>query len=632
MAEPHYILRKYWGYEDFRPLQEDIITSVLAGRDTLGLLPTGGGKSLTFQVPSMLLPGLTLVVTPLISLMKDQVDNLRDRGIKATYFHAGLTRAEQKLGMDRCRLGKIKILYVSPEKLRSEPFTAQLRQMNVSLIVVDEAHCISQWGYDFRPSYLKIGELRSHFPEVPVLALTASATPEVVDDIMDKLLFRERNVYAKSFARDNLSYIVRNDFDKERQLLRVLGNTVGSAVVYVRSRRRTREIADMLVSSGISADYYHAGLAPEDKNEKQARWKGDEVRVMVATNAFGMGIDKPDVRVVVHFDLPGSLEEYYQEAGRAGRDGKPAFAVLLTAKTDKARLTRMVTDAFPDKELIRRVYEMAGNFVNVAVGSGYDKVFEFNFDLFVKTYDLPPLPARSAMHLLTQAGYFEFIEEVTMQSRVMIIAYKDELYDVRLDDEGDRIFNILLRSYTGLFADFVYVNESLIARRADVDEQKVYETFLALSRMKILQYIPRKTTPYLYYTTSRELPKYVVMPTAVYEDQRRRLEKRIEAMKKFAFAVDECRVSLMLRYFGEKSVSLCGKCDVCRERKHVRINSLSREELESSVMYMVSQEPRTVEYLVRESSWRRDDVIECVRRLVKRGKLCIGADDTISRC
>jgi ATP-dependent DNA helicase RecQ len=442
-------LRKYWGYEDFRPLQEDIITSVLAGRDTLGLLPTGGGKSLTFQVPSMLLPGLTLVVTPLISLMKDQVDNLRDRGIKATYFHAGLTRAEQKLGMDRCRLGKIKILYVSPEKLRSEPFTAQLRQMNVSLIVVDEAHCISQWGYDFRPSYLKIGELRSHFPEVPVLALTASATPEVVDDIMDKLLFRERNVYAKSFARDNLSYIVRNDFDKERQLLRVLGNTVGSAVVYVRSRRRTREIADMLVSSGISADYYHAGLAPEDKNEKQARWKGDEVRVMVATNAFGMGIDKPDVRVVVHFDLPGSLEEYYQEAGRAGRDGKPAFAVLLTAKTDKARLTRMVTDAFPDKELIRRVYEMAGNFVNVAVGSGYDKVFEFNFDLFVKTYDLPPLPARSAMHLLTQAGYFEFIEEVTMQSRVMIIAYKDELYDVRLDDEGDRIFNILLRSYTG---------------------------------------------------------------------------------------------------------------------------------------------------------------------------------------
>ncbi len=632
MAEPHYILRKYWGYEDFRPLQEDIITSVLAGRDTLGLLPTGGGKSLTFQVPSMLLPGLTLVVTPLISLMKDQVDNLRDRGIKATYFHAGLTRAEQKLGMDRCRLGKIKILYVSPEKLRSEPFTAQLRQMNVSLIVVDEAHCISQWGYDFRPSYLKIGELRSHFPEVPVLALTASATPEVVDDIMDKLLFRERNVYAKSFARDNLSYIVRNDFDKERQLLRVLGNTVGSAVVYVRSRRRTREIADMLVSSGISADYYHAGLAPEDKNEKQARWKGDEVRVMVATNAFGMGIDKPDVRVVVHFDLPGSLEEYYQEAGRAGRDGKPAFAVLLTAKTDKARLTRMVTDAFPDKELIRRVYEMAGNFVNVAVGSGYDKVFEFNFDLFVKTYDLPPLPARSAMHLLTQAGYFEFIEEVTMQSRVMIIAYKDELYDVRLDDEGDRIFNILLRSYTGLFADFVYVNESLIARRADVDEQKVYETFLALSRMKILQYIPRKTTPYLYYTTSRELPKYVVMPTAVYEDQRRRLEKRIEAMKKFAFAVDECRVSLMLRYFGEKSVSPCGKCDVCRERKHVRINSLSREELESSVMYMVSQEPRTVEYLVRELSWRRDDVIECVRRLVKRGKLCIGADDTISRC
>ncbi len=629
MANPHDILRKYWGYEDFRPLQEDIIESVLAGRDTLGLLPTGGGKSLTFQVPSMLLDGLTVVVTPLISLMKDQVDNLRERGIKATYFHAGLSRAEQKLGMDRCRLGKVKILYVSPEKLRSEPFTAQLRQMNVSLIVVDEAHCISQWGYDFRPSYLKIGELREHFPDVPVLALTASATPEVVDDIMEKLLFKERNVYAKSFARDNLSYIVRNDFDKERQLLRVLGNTSGSAVVYVRSRRRTREIAELLLESGISADYYHAGLDPEDKNEKQARWKSDELRVMVATNAFGMGIDKPDVRVVVHYDLPGSLEEYYQEAGRAGRDGKPAFAVLLTAKTDKARLTRMVTDAFPDKELIRRVYEMAGNFVNVAVGSGYDKVFEFNFDLFVKTYDLPPLPARSAMHLLTQAGYFEFIEEVTMQSRVMITAYKDELYDVRLDEEGDRVFNILLRSYTGLFADFVYVNEALIARRACVDEQKVYETLLALSRMKILQYIPRKTTPYLYYTTSRELPKYVVMPTAVYEDQRRRLEKRIEAMKRFAFAVDECRVNRMLEYFGEKPESPCGKCDVCRERRHVRLNSLSREALEASVMYMVSQGPRTVDYLVRESSGRREDVIECVRRLAKRGKVCIGDDGTV---
>ena len=629
MANPHDILRKYWGYEDFRPLQEDIIESVLAGRDTLGLLPTGGGKSLTFQVPSMLLDGLTVVVTPLISLMKDQVDNLRERGIKATYFHAGLSRAEQKLGMDRCRLGKVKILYVSPEKLRSEPFTAQLRQMNVSLIVVDEAHCISQWGYDFRPSYLKIGELREHFPDVPVLALTASATPEVVDDIMEKLLFKERNVYAKSFARDNLSYIVRNDFDKERQLLRVLGNTSGSAVVYVRSRRRTREIAELLLESGISADYYHAGLDPEDKNEKQARWKSDELRVMVATNAFGMGIDKPDVRVVVHYDLPGSLEEYYQEAGRAGRDGKPAFAVLLTAKTDKARLTRMVTDAFPDKELIRRVYEMAGNFVNVAVGSGYDKVFEFNFDLFVKTYDLPPLPARSAMHLLTQAGYFEFIEEVTMQSRVMITAYKDELYDVRLDEEGDRAFNILLRSYTGLFADFVYVNEALIARRACVDEQKVYETLLALSRMKILQYIPRKTTPYLYYTTSRELPKYVVMPTAVYEDQRRRLEKRIEAMKRFAFAVDECRVNRMLEYFGEKPESPCGKCDVCRERRHVRLNSLSREALEASVMYMVSQGPRTVDYLVRESSGRREDVIECVRRLAKRGKVCIGDDGTV---
>ena len=475
---PRDILSRYWGYDDFRPLQLDIIESVIAGHDTLGLLPTGGGKSITFQVPAMLLPGLTVVVTPLISLMKDQVDNLRDRGIKAAYLHAGLTRSEHALVFDRCRLGKVKMLYVSPEKLRSEQFIAVLREIEVSLIVVDEAHCISQWGYDFRPSYLKIGELRGYFPSAPVLALTASATPEVVDDIMVRLGFDEKRVFAKSFSRENISYIVRNDMYKDRQLVNILTSTAGSAIVYVRSRKRTREIAMMLEDAGISAEFYHAGLDIEDKNEKQRAWKDDEVRVMVATNAFGMGIDKPDVRVVVHYDLPSSLEEYYQEAGRAGRDGKESFAVLLVAKTDKGRLTRMVSDAFPDKDFIRRVYELAGNFVEVAVGSGYNMVYEFNFALFVKTYGLPPLPTRSAMQLLTQSGYFEFIEEVTMQSRIMITAKKEEFYGISLDREEESVFNVILRSYTGLFADFVYINESVIARRAEVSEQRVYETLL----------------------------------------------------------------------------------------------------------------------------------------------------------
>lgn len=626
----HDILKRYWGYDSFRPRQEEIIMSVLDGRDTLGLLPTGGGKSLTFQVPAMVFEGITVVVTPLISLMKDQVDNLRAAGIRAVCLHSGLSRAEHRLALDRCRLGKAKLMYVSPEKLQSATFIDQLRSMDVSFLVVDEAHCISQWGYDFRPSYLKISLIRELFPDIPVLALTASATPIVVDDIMDKLGFKERNVYARSFSRDNLSYIVRNDFDKERRLINVLTNTSGSAIVYVRSRRRTREIADMLVRNGISADYYHAGLDATEKNEKQNNWKTDGVRVMVATNAFGMGIDKPDVRTVVHYDIPSSLEEYYQEAGRAGRDGKEAFAVLLVSRADKGRLTRMLSEMFPPKDFIRRVYELAGNFVNVAVGDGYNSVYEFNFALFLKTYDLPPLTTRSAMRLLTQAQYFEFVEEVTMQSRVMITANKSELYSVKLDEAGERVFNMLLRSYTGLFADFVYINESVIARRADVDEQKVYETMLQLSRMHILQYVPRKSTPYLYYTTSRELPKYIDMPRSVYEDQYKRLKERIEAMKRFSFGDDDCRVNVMLRYFGEKPEAPCGKCDVCRSRNRNRLTKGDKQSIKDSIIYMVGNAPRSLDYIVAESRYAEDDVIEAVRALLSSHILSIDDSDMIS--
>ena len=626
----HDILKRYWGYDSFRPRQEEIIMSDLYGRDTLGLLPTGGGKSLTFQVPAMVFEGITVVVTPLISLMKDQVDNLRAAGIRAVCLHSGLSRAEHRLALDRCRLGKAKLMYVSPEKLQSATFIDQLRSMDVSFLVVDEAHCISQWGYDFRPSYLKISLIRELFHDIPVLALTASATPVVVDDIMDKLGFKERNVYARSFSRDNLSYIVRNDFDKERRLISVLTNTSGSAIVYVRSRRRTREIADMLVRNGISADYYHAGLDATEKNEKQNNWKTDGVRVMVATNAFGMGIDKPDVRTVVHYDIPSSLEEYYQEAGRAGRDGKEAFAVLLVSRADKGRLTRMLSEMFPPKDFIRRVYELAGNFVNVAVGDGYNSVYEFNFALFLKTYDLPPLATRSAMRLLTQAQYFEFVEEVTMQSRVMITANKSELYSVKLDEAGERVFNMLLRSYTGLFADFVYINESVIARRADVDEQKVYETMLQLSRMHILQYVPRKSTPYLYYTTSRELPKYIDMPRSVYEEQYKRLKERIEAMKRFSFGDDDCRVNVMLRYFGEKPEEPCGKCDVCRTRKRNRLTKGDRQSIRDSIIYMVGNAPRTLDYIVAESRYSEEDVIEAVRSLLSSHILSIDDSDMIS--
>ena len=619
----HDILSRHWGYSAFRPMQEVIINSVLSGRDTLGLLPTGGGKSITFQVPALALDGLTVVVTPLISLMKDQVDNLMAVGVRAVCLHSGLTRAEHKLGLDRCRLGKAKLLYLSPEKLRSENFIDQLRAMHVSLIVVDEAHCISQWGYDFRPSYLRISELRDMFPQAPVLALTASATPEVVADIMERLRFRAPNVFARSFSRDNISYIVRSDNEKDRQLLRILTATSGSAIVYVRSRMRTREIADLLTKHGISADYYHAGLLPEEKSDKQERWKREEIRVIVATNAFGMGIDKPDVRVVVHIDPPSSLEEYYQEAGRAGRDGNPSFAVLIVSSYDKGRLTRMVDEAFPPKDFIRRVYELAGNFVDVAVGEGYGGLYEFNFPMFLQTYKLPPRPTRSALKILTQAEHFEYMEEVTMQSRVMMTAERAELYSLRIDEKTETLLNALLRTYTGLFADFVYINEPLLASLTSLKEKEVYESLLLLSRMHVLQYVPRKSSPYLYYTASRQLPKHIHIPPSAYEQQRERLGKRVEAMKQFAFSDSGCRVNRMLAYFGEKPERPCGKCDICRANRRTHPTPAPKADLEESILYMVGQTPRTIEYLINESPAKKDEVIATARALLKSGRIIL---------
>ncbi|MDE5785919.1 MAG: RecQ family ATP-dependent DNA helicase, partial [Duncaniella sp.] len=605
--------------DSFRPVQEDIILSVMEGRDTLGLLPTGGGKSITFQVPAMMLPGITVVVTPLISLMKDQVDNLSEHGLKAVYFHAGLTLRENNLAVDRCRLGKVKLMYVSPEKLRSERFMSTLRLMHVSMIVVDEAHCISQWGYDFRPSYLRISELRDVFPEAPVLALTASATPAVVEDIMKVLRFRTRNVLSRSFLRDNISYVVRIVDDKIRMLTDVLRSTAGCAIVYVRSRRRTREIAAALAAEGISADYYHAGLSAEDKEERQNRWKRDETRVMVATNAFGMGIDKPDVRVVAHIDMPSSIEEYYQESGRAGRDGMPSYAVIITSRQFKGRLTRRIAEAFPDKDFIGHVYEMAGNFLNIAVGSGFNSINEFNFNLFCETYHLPPLPARSALEILTRAGYIEFVEETASRSRVMILYMKEELYSLQLDDTTEQVLNYLLRNYTGLFADYVYINETVMSERMHIVTESVYQSLLYLGRLHVIHYVPRSTTPYIVYTTSREEPRYLVIPRSVYEDQRERLEERIEAMKQLVYGDGECRMNMMLRYFGETPDKDCGKCDVCRGRRK-SAESKDPGALRDTVIYLAGQPGgHDVRYIARQAGMKAEDVSAVVRQLADEG-------------
>ena len=623
------ILRKYWGYDSFRELQPQIIESVLEGRDTLGLLPTGGGKSITFQVPAMMLPGLTLVITPLISLMKDQVDGLRARRVPAAAVHSGLSRAEHRLAMDRASLGKIKLLYLSPEKLQSPSFTDRLSQINVSLIVVDEAHCISQWGYDFRPSYLKIASLRRAFPDVPVLALTASATPEVTADIMAQLQFRAPNVFARSFTRPNISYVVRRCDSKPEMLLRVLRATAGCTIVYVRSRRRTREIADMLCAAGIPAEYYHAGLAAEDKNDRQNRWKNDEVRVMVATNAFGMGIDKPDVRTVVHVDLPSSLEEYYQEAGRAGRDGLHSYAVIITAPgPDKASLTRRLNEAFPEKDTIRRVYELACNFLEVAVGSGYNQLYEFNFALFCDRFRLPPNIVRNSLLLLSRAGYIDFVDEVATRSRVIVVMNKRELYDLQLDAVTDSVFQLLLRTYTGLFSDYVIISEELIASRLQLSAQQVYEALLKLAREHAIHYVPRRSTPYIFFTTSRELPKHIALPRPVYEDQRRRMEHRVEAMRRFVFDDSECRVNTMLRYFGEQPTQPCGTCDVCRSRRRPAASDDSR--MRDIILYLAGHTPPpTIDHIARQAGVSPARVIAQLRTLLDEGVVTVTADGVV---
>ena len=621
------VLKRYWGYDAFRPLQQDIIESVLDGRDTLGLMPTGGGKSITFQVPTMAIDGMALVVTPIISLMKDQVDRLRALRIKATYLYAGLTRAEVKRTYEKCLYGNCKFLYVSPERLQSRSFLEHLRQMPVRLIVVDEAHCISQWGYDFRPSFLRIVQVRRLFPAVPVLALTATATPVVVEDIQRQLEFKQPNVLSMSFARSNLSYVVRPTEEKVTELIHILRSVPGTAIVYVRSRKRTKQISDELNRAGIHADFYHAGLYVEDKEDKQNKWTSDECRVMVATNAFGMGIDKPDVRLVVHVDVPNSLEEYYQEAGRAGRDGKRSYAVLLVKHSDQRTLRRHITEAFPDKDFIRLVYQRVGDFLGVSLGEGFQQMYDFNFNLFCRTYDLPVLPTHNALKILTQAGYIEFVEEIETQSRVMIHARKDELYDIDTSTPGaDEVLQAILRLYTGLFADYVFINEDVIAFRTGLSQETIYNSLLELTRKHILHYVPRKRTPYIIYNTSREEPKHVLIPRAVYEDLRKRMTDRIEATINYAYSDTGCRERMLLGYFGEQSQEQCGHCDLCIDSR--KRGDHEPADVQQGILYMAGLRPRRLEEFFDTLSFPRDEVVSTLAFLVDEGFIEHLDDDT----
>ncbi|WP_289745638.1 RecQ family ATP-dependent DNA helicase [Paramuribaculum intestinale] len=629
---PEEILRKYWGYDSFRPLQGDIIASVLSGHDTLGLLPTGGGKSLTFQVPGMILPGLTVVVTPLISLMTDQVDNLARRGIRAVCLHSGLTRAEHKLGVDRCNAGHAKFLYISPEKLQSDTFLDTLRHIDVSLIVVDEAHCISQWGYDFRPSYLNIARLRTLFPDVPLLALTASATPEVRADIMERLGFEGRRVFAASFARSNISYIVRAADHKDGLLLKALRGTSGSAIVYVRSRRRTREIADMLQAEGISAAHYHAGLEIEEKNERQKQWKEGHIRVMVATNAFGMGIDKPDVRFVAHYDLPPSLEEYYQEAGRAGRDGKPSYALTIASRHDRATLMRRLADAFPPRDFIKEIYSQVCVSLGIAIGDGYNAVYEFDLDEFCRRFGRQPRMTRSAIELLARSGYWQYVDDVASRSRIMITMRRDELYGLRLEKTDEDVLQQLLRTYTGLFADYVAINENQIAGRLGLTADEIYQSLLSLGRHHVASYVPASNKPYIYFLTSRDEQRYVQIPVSVYEQRREVMKRRLDAMADFVFNAGSCRVARMLQYFGEKDACRCGNCDVCREsRQSTPGQTADSCTMEQTIVYIASQPGgHTLDHIALQLQRPVKELIPVVRRMLDEGVLRLEGLNIIS--
>ena len=565
----HATLKRYWGYDSFRPMQEEIIRSVLDGHDTIGLLPTGGGKSLTFQVPAMVMDGLTIVVTPLISLMKDQVDNLRRHGIRAAYLHAGMTKTESDYAYERCRQGRAKLLYVSPERMSGDRFTRLIAGWNISLFVIDEAHCISQWGYDFRPSYLGLSCLREFFPAVPILALTASATPAVTADIASRLAMHQPRLFALSFTRDNISFLVRHTEDKYGKLLEVLRGTQGSTIIYTRSRQRAADLASMLTREGFGALFYHAGLDSHEKATRQEAWHSGQSRIMVATTAFGMGIDKPDVRVVVHYDIPSTLEEYYQEAGRGGRDGKPALAVMLVASRDKATLARRLSQAFPDKDFIRKTYDELCRFLSLPMGEGFGAIFDFKPAVMCTRYKMPERLVMSAIGILDRSGYLNYVDELDIEAQAMILLRRDELYSLDLEPLEDAILNYLLRNCPGIFTDLVPVNESLIAADCGTVPQTVYETLCGWRREHIISFIPRRCTPHIVFTANRVTSDRLTFPKEVYEDRRAAMEHQIKAMTDFAFNDAACRVAGMLRYFGEENASDCCRCDVCRARHRV---------------------------------------------------------------
>ena len=622
MTDYKSILKHYWGYDNFRGIQEDIISSIGSGRDTLGLMPTGGGKSITFQVPALANPGLCLVITPLIALMKDQVQNLRKHGIKAQAVYSGMTREEIVIALENCIFGGYKFLYISPERLGTEIFQNKLRSMKVSMITVDESHCISQWGYDFRPAYLKIADVRKLLPDVPVLALTATATPEVVKDIQVRLAFREENVFRMSFERKNLAYIVRRTEDKSGELLHILNQVQGSAIVYTRNRKRTKEISLFLNQHDISATFYHAGLDNKTKDLRQKGWQAGTYRVMVATNAFGMGIDKPDVRLVIHIDFPDSPEAYFQEAGRAGRDGQKAYAVLLYAQSDKTILKKRISDTFPEKNYIRQVYDHINYYYQMAMGDGRGCTFAFNIDEFCQRFKHFPVRVDSALKILTRTGYLEYTDEQDNASRLIFTLRRDELYRMEEHNQDtEKLLRIILRSYTGLFSDYAYINEETLAQRSGLSRQQVYDTLILLTKRHILHYIPGKKTPYIIYTRERQDTNRIVLNKEVYEDRKRSYEKRIQAMLEYAESNDQCRSRMLLHYFGENNEHNCGQCDVCLEKHTSGLKKGEYEDIASDIKNLLNRHPHTPQEVIHALSVPEEKILNVLTYLLSEERI-----------
>lgn len=622
-TSPLDVLKKYWGFGSFRPLQLEIIQSVLAGRDTLALLPTGGGKSICFQVPALCKEGLCLVVTPLIALMTDQVENLQNRGIVAVQMHSGMHPKEIGMAFEKSADGRAKFLYLSPERLESRKFREMLLGIPVTLIAVDEAHCISQWGYDFRPPYLRIAEVRELFPEVPILALTATAVPKVVVDIQRKLDFAKPNVFSKSFVRENLAYVVSREDDKLKKLLRICMGVKGSGIVYVRNRRLTKEVAHFLTKNNIPANFYHAGLDPATRLARQTDWMQNRTRIIVATNAFGMGIDKPEVRLVVHLDLPDTLEAYFQEAGRAGRDGAKSYAVLLFNEHGIVNSRHNLEMAWPEPEVVKQVYQALGNFLQLPVGAGKDISFDFDFAKFTGTYNLKPAVAFSCLKIMERDGYIALNDDWDNPSRIFFTCPKEDLYRYQLENaDADNIIKVILRSYSGVFTEFTRFSENEIARRSGVDSPKITEFLRRMQKLGLLDYVQQKTSPQLIFSVERLDADDILLSKTFYSERKKEAFAKLERIIHYASSTSDCRSRLLVTYFGENKTVDCGICDVCLSKRRAAISSSRSEEIEKSILEVLAQSSTTITGIVRRMPhFAENDVIPIIRGLIEDGRI-----------